>query len=682
VAENAGTATYTLVLKSEPAGPVTVTPLSSDTDNATVSGALTFTPDNWNVAQTVTVTVTDDDVPVFTSAAVVTSPENTLETGYTAVASAGAAPVTYAITGGADALGFVIDERTGQVVFRIAPDYEAPGDDSTDNVYHLTVTATASDGINSESASQDVTITVTDVDEPTTGAVDEVGSITFIVTSEDAGSIRFTSATDTLNDISITAATSGGDRHTLEVPAGRHIVSYTLAEGYAVTTASCTATGDNRSSGSVDRRTRRIDLDIQADATLQCAIDIHNAAAHTAREVQDFLADRARLILSHRADPHRRMARLKRETQSGGLSVQGHKVPEQIAAPLSIAIDGTTGSEQAALRYSCTQRGAGDHDMAGCSEKALWLEGTLGRYGSGDEATGRFAIVHGGLDRLVNRDLLVGIGVQYDHITREGKQENEAADITGDGWMVGPYMTARLSEKLYFDGSISAGKASNRITLPGQGTDKYASSRLGAYGTLFGDYDRGNINIRPSGSLVYFEETAPSWHDNNGIRIPEFRTRQVDMEAGLRITQTMADGVSSRYIEVEGVFALSDTEEDKHKRLRAGAGATVRIPFGGILDAGVTFDGLGDDDWQSYAFTLGYSVSPSWLPGNVEAGLSFDGEDIGEWNPGTLRLGFRSNPDARFGGVFSSELSLGGAGAGDEDALTGKSVRVGYELRF
>ena len=54
-------ATYTVVLTSEPTADVTVTPSrsSGDTD-VTVSGALTFTPINWNVAQTVTVSSAHD----------------------------------------------------------------------------------------------------------------------------------------------------------------------------------------------------------------------------------------------------------------------------------------------------------------------------------------------------------------------------------------------------------------------------------------------------------------------------------------------------------------------------------------------------------------------------------------------------------------------------------------------
>ena len=55
-----GTATYTVVLESEPTANVTVTPTSSDTDKATVSDALTFTQFNYATAQTVTVSGVND----------------------------------------------------------------------------------------------------------------------------------------------------------------------------------------------------------------------------------------------------------------------------------------------------------------------------------------------------------------------------------------------------------------------------------------------------------------------------------------------------------------------------------------------------------------------------------------------------------------------------------------------
>ncbi|SMN17479.1 hypothetical protein CRYPA_1949 [uncultured Candidatus Thioglobus sp.] len=62
-----GTATYTVVLNTQPTGDVTITPVSSDTGAATVSGVMTFTTVNWNTPQTVTVTgVIDADTSTET----------------------------------------------------------------------------------------------------------------------------------------------------------------------------------------------------------------------------------------------------------------------------------------------------------------------------------------------------------------------------------------------------------------------------------------------------------------------------------------------------------------------------------------------------------------------------------------------------------------------------------------
>ena len=65
-------------------------------------------------------------------------------------------PLRYSLSG-TDAALFTIDADTGEVSFRAAPDFEAPGDDDGDNVYDIIVTA--SDGTNR--TEQAVAITVT-----------------------------------------------------------------------------------------------------------------------------------------------------------------------------------------------------------------------------------------------------------------------------------------------------------------------------------------------------------------------------------------------------------------------------------------------------------------------------------------------------------------------------------------
>lgn len=58
-----GTATYTLVLESQPTGPVTVTAARTGDQDITVSGGATlaFTADNWDLPQTVTLSAANDE---------------------------------------------------------------------------------------------------------------------------------------------------------------------------------------------------------------------------------------------------------------------------------------------------------------------------------------------------------------------------------------------------------------------------------------------------------------------------------------------------------------------------------------------------------------------------------------------------------------------------------------------
>ncbi|WP_283610253.1 IPT/TIG domain-containing protein [Faecalispora anaeroviscerum] len=96
----------------------------------------------------------------FTSGTTADYAENQSDSAYTAQA-AGTGTITYSITGGNDKDRFNIDSSSGEVTFIGAPDYETPQDLDKDNVYDITVKAT--DG--TDEATQDVAITVTDIDD-------------------------------------------------------------------------------------------------------------------------------------------------------------------------------------------------------------------------------------------------------------------------------------------------------------------------------------------------------------------------------------------------------------------------------------------------------------------------------------------------------------------------------------
>ncbi|MEZ5728889.1 MAG: cadherin domain-containing protein, partial [Burkholderiaceae bacterium] len=149
----------------------------------------------------VTVTPVNDNDPVITSdgggaSASVNVAENT--TAVTTVvatdADLPAQTMNYSIVGGADAALFTIDGVTGALSFLAAPDYEAPADAGTDNVYDVTVQA--DDGLGGTDT-QAISVTVTPVNDNDPVITSDGGGATASVSvTENTTAVTTVTATD------------------------------------------------------------------------------------------------------------------------------------------------------------------------------------------------------------------------------------------------------------------------------------------------------------------------------------------------------------------------------------------------------------------------------------------------------------------------------------------------------
>ena len=180
-----------------------------------------------------------NDPPAFTSPAAFSAAENQTAAGTVVAADpdAGDAVTGYAITGGADMAMLSIDA---------APDYEAPGDANGDNAYEVTVEATSGVPGRVLSASQGITVAVTDVDEslPLVTLVLDPSSIT-----ENGGVSRISAtvsrASATAFDVTVSAAAVS------PAVAGDFILSNNMTLSFAANAASSsgavsiTAVNDN-----------------------------------------------------------------------------------------------------------------------------------------------------------------------------------------------------------------------------------------------------------------------------------------------------------------------------------------------------------------------------------------------------------------------------------------------------
>ncbi|MCL1143620.1 Ig-like domain-containing protein [Shewanella gaetbuli] len=114
--------------------------------------------------QSIAITVADvNDAPVMISASSVSLLENDVNAIDVNASDEDGHSLTYTLSG-TDAALFNINSATGEVTFKVAPDYETPLDSGANNTYDITVTA-ADSGTPSLNVVQNISITITDIDE-------------------------------------------------------------------------------------------------------------------------------------------------------------------------------------------------------------------------------------------------------------------------------------------------------------------------------------------------------------------------------------------------------------------------------------------------------------------------------------------------------------------------------------
>ena len=81
----------------------------------------------------------------------------------------------------------------------------------------------------------------------------------------------------------------------------------------------------------------------------------------------------------------------------------------------------------------------------------------------------------------------------------------------GRGWMAGPYVSARLTQNLYFDARALWGRSSNHIDPLGAYTDSFEGNRALASAKLTGRWAFGGLTFQPSAELIYFTEEQEAY---------------------------------------------------------------------------------------------------------------------------------------------------------------------------
>lgn len=469
--------------------------------------------------------------------------------------------------------------------------------------------------------------------------------VTFVVQSATGGTFAVSSPEPSLN-VSVSVSGGSGTSGALNVPAGSHPVSFTVPAGFVLASAGC-SDGDS----TLDKDNQSGTLSIQASENVICTITAADTGP-TEELIGSFLAARSSLIIANQPDTGRRLARLTGSySNSGGVSalgfaISGQNMPLSIrfgereasfayslrraqseaspavtsplpdrpaptidpdVVPTPFAENGPKAGDRASpfARIGVAPDAEGDADPL-ASRFDIWAEGKLARFSS-SAGDGRFGILHAGADYLVSSRLLVGLGVQVDWTDMEN---DSGASIDGTGYLVGPYLTARLTDTFYFDARAAWGRSSNSASPLGTYEDKLDGTRWLVSATLIGQYDIDRWRISPSARLTYFEEKSDEYIDGLGFPIPGVEIATGTFEFGPRFSYRMEldSGMSFEpFVMLEGIWTFEQKNTgasatsspglaEEGLRGRAEVGFALSGSAAGSLSASGFYDGLGDSE--------------------------------------------------------------------------------------
>ena len=323
------------------------------------------------------------------------------------------------------------------------------------------------------------------------------------------------------------------------------------------------------------------------------------------------------MILSHQPDLQRRLDRLSDRSigrQSGSVSAYGVPVPGADKLPVQAnMMDGQA-------RFSTSLAMA----MGGASERVfdIWTEAYFSRANIGQQEAD-FRIVHFGADVKLADTVLIGGILQLDDYNDRG--EFEVGEAEGDGWMVGPYVTARLAPQLYIEARAAWGSSNNRVSPLADIVDAFDTDRSLYSGSLFGELEVGeNSVLRPELTVRHFSEKQKAYTDSLNITVPAQTVDQGDISFKPRISHLveLESGWSLRpFGVVEGIYTFG-TEPDEalatilpNGFAETFGGVRARIEGGidifskGGIRASVSgfHDGIGAKDFSNTGVHIGLS---------------------------------------------------------------------------
>ncbi|WP_209348257.1 autotransporter outer membrane beta-barrel domain-containing protein [Pontixanthobacter sp. CEM42] len=436
------------------------------------------------------------------------------------------------------------------------------------------------------------------VADTVTISVRAVGTVTIVqrVIGGDTP-VTFTSSIPALNGV-VNTANGAGQISASSVTAGSYTVSVNdlAASGYAVTDISC-----NDADSVANLSARSIALELSPSEDLVCTFTSVNSREAASTAIADFLTGRNALIMSHQPDLQRRLDRLDgAKAQPGTATAYGVPIPGSGALPFAMSL--SSGQASASTSLSQARAATGAQDRAGAPFD-IWGEAFFTKARLGNQRA-NFRIFHVGADYRIGNNLLLGALAEFDDFN--DRDDLEAGEAEGSGWLVGPYAMVRLAPELFAEVRAGWGKSNNRVSPLGTYIDEFDTSRSYYSGSLVGQFELGrDTQIRPEVTIRYLDEKQLAYTDSLNVLIPEQSVGQGDISFRPRVHHIIEldSGWTLRpFGEVEGIYTFGTNINnvlDDGLRARIEGGLDALSGRGFRASLGAFHDGIGADNFRS-----------------------------------------------------------------------------------
>lgn len=259
---------------------------------------------------------------------------------------------------------------------------------------------------------------------------------------------------------------------------------------------------------------------------------------------------------------------------------------------------GLTGSFSTSLAQLEAARGNADGAASGyASPFNIWIDGTfmLHNREQNDSGWGSFAMISLGADYLLSEKALAGVSFHYDRMTDPTDKD---AELTGNGWLAGPYASFEIGKNVFWDTSLLYGGSANDIdTAFWDGS--FDTRRWMIDTSVTGGWQLGDDTVlTPKLRALYFSETVDDYAVSNAagdtIDLEGFDEEQFRVSLGAEIARSFmleSDMVLTPKLGVTGGFSGLDGSGAFGS---IAAGLSLQTQNAWMIDAGLLVNIEGD----------------------------------------------------------------------------------------